>query len=261
VWKTIAIQGQGVTMPVRHLPGDGRCWAVLLHDAGADHRSLRQQVAAFDDGTDVLVPDLRGHGTSRLWHAGTATLEGILGDLAALIRTLGLAQVEVLGHGLGAQVAQELAHRYPRIVARLVLIAGQDHHRAPDPADRLGFRVRHVLARSVPWSWSARTRARAATAVPALREEVVSWLLRPGRQVVLALERSAGQGRHPVEHYPMPVLVLRGQHQNPGLDTVHGRIAARSPRGRAVVIDGAGYLCHLERPEQTNAAIRAFRSP
>jgi pimeloyl-ACP methyl ester carboxylesterase len=90
---------------------------------------------------------------------------------------------------------------------------------------------------------------------------VASWLLRPGRGIVLNFERSAWQGRHPVEHYPMPVLVLRGQHQNPGLHTVHGRITARSARGQTVVIDQARHLCHLERPEQTNAAIRAFRSP
>lgn len=261
VWKTIAVQGQGATMAVRHLPGDGRRWALLLHDVGADHRSFRHQVAAFSDGTDVLLPDLRGHGASTLRDGTTATLVGILGDLEALIHTMGLQQTDVIGHGLGAQLAQELAHRHPALVERVVLISGQDHHRPLNTVERLRLSLRSSAARSIPWSWSARVRAHTATAVPTLREELSSALLAAGRDVVLNLERSATQHRHRVEHYQMPMLLLRGQHGNSStLETVHGCIATRSPRGQTVVITDAGQPCHQEQPEQTNAAIRAFRT-
>jgi pimeloyl-ACP methyl ester carboxylesterase len=260
VWETIAIEGQGATMSVRHLRGDGRRWALLLHDAGADRRSLRHLVTAFTDGTDLLVPDLRGHGASTLRPGAPATLEGILGDLEALIGTVGIGHLEVLGQGLGARVAQELAHRRPDIVESLVLIGGRDQHRAPGPAERLSGGLGRALARSVPWAWSARARAQAATAVPAVRDELSSGLLSAGRDVVLDLERSAAQGRHPVGRYRMPVLLIRGEHEDPSrVGTVHGCIAARSRRGHAVAIPGAGALCHLEQPDQTNAAIRAFR--
>lgn len=261
MWKTLTVQGQGATVSVRHLPGAGQRWAVLLHDAGADHRSFRDQVAAFQDGTDLVIPDLRGHGVSILHHQAAATLEGILGDLETLLHTLGVPRLDVVGHGLGAQVAQELAHRYPEHVERLVLIAGQDHHRAPDAAERSGLKARRALVRSLPWSWAARVRAHAATTVPALRRELASTLRVTGRDVVLGLERSAAEHRHPVQQYSMPVLLIRGEHQTPAqLVTVHGCIAARSPRGQAVTIPGTGPLCHREQPDQANAAIRAFRS-
>lgn len=80
------------------------------------------QDAAVDGGL------IQGHGASTLRHTTTATLDRIPRDLAALIRTMGIQHVQVIGHGLGAQMAQELTHRHPRTVGRVVLIAGPVHH-------------------------------------------------------------------------------------------------------------------------------------
>jgi pimeloyl-ACP methyl ester carboxylesterase len=259
VWSTLTIEGPGATMAVRHLRGEGQRWALLLHDAGSDRRSFRHQVPALAPGTDLLVPDLRGHGASILHEGATATVEGVLADLDALLGAVGAEQLAVIGHGVGAQIAQELAHRHPGLVRRLVLISGQDHHRPPDPADRLRQRFQHTAARCLPWPWAVRAWARAATTMPALRQELATTALAAGREVVLDLERSTAQHRHPVEHYRMPVLVLGGQHPDPARrEAIPGCIAARSSRGSTVAIDGAGNLCHLEQPEATNATIRAF---
>ncbi|MBB5747967.1 alpha/beta fold hydrolase [Micrococcus sp. TA1] len=231
----------------------------MLHDAGSDRRSFRHQVSAFAPGTDLLVPDLRGHGESILHEHAIATLEGVLADLEALLRAVGAEQMVVVGHGVGAQIAQELAHRHPGLVQRLVLISGQDHHRTPDPAGRLRLRVQHALAHCLPWSWVVRSRARASTTNPALRQELTSTSLAAGQEVVLDLERTTTQHRHPVAHYRMPVLVLDGQHPDSARrEAIPGCIAARSSRGSTVAIDDAGTLCHLEQPEATNATIRTF---
>src|SRR5438045_3603739 len=52
------------------------------------------------------------------------TLEDMGDDAAALLRALGVRQATVLGHSLGAMIAQCLAIRHPELVGGLVLIAG-----------------------------------------------------------------------------------------------------------------------------------------
>jgi pimeloyl-ACP methyl ester carboxylesterase len=68
----------------------------------------------------VIVPDLRGHGRSQ--HLpGPYTVPQLAADLVALLDTLALESVDVLGYSQGGAVAQQLAHDYPGRVRRLVL--------------------------------------------------------------------------------------------------------------------------------------------
>ena len=69
----------------------------------------------------VVAPDLRGHGDGMRTRRFDAT--ECADDLAAIVQTLELGRVIVVGYSLGGLVAQLFARRHPALVVGLVLCA------------------------------------------------------------------------------------------------------------------------------------------
>ncbi len=95
---------------------------VLVHGQTANHREFVELGPALAaQGFYVVAPDLRGRGLS----AKPAHGYGIAfhaNDLLALCDALGLSQVHVVGHSLGAAIGLYLAALYPQRVSKLVMI-------------------------------------------------------------------------------------------------------------------------------------------
>ena len=70
----------------------------------------------------LIIPDHRGHGRSD-WIRGSYDIADIADDTAGVLDALGIERAVVFGYSMGGMVAQELAHRYPVLVERLVLAA------------------------------------------------------------------------------------------------------------------------------------------
>lgn len=106
---------------------------LALHGITSNHvafAALARELSAYR----LVTPDLRGR-------AGSNGLPGPFGmaahadDLAALLDSLGVDRVCVLGHSMGAFVALVLAHRHPDRVQRLVLVDGGLPLPVPDGLD------------------------------------------------------------------------------------------------------------------------------
>jgi 3-oxoadipate enol-lactonase len=69
----------------------------------------------------VVAPDLRGHGRGLPTRRFTG--EECADDLAAIVRTLGLGPVIVVGYSIGGLVAQVFVQRHPELVMGIVLSA------------------------------------------------------------------------------------------------------------------------------------------
>jgi pimeloyl-ACP methyl ester carboxylesterase len=54
--------------------------------------------------------------------------------------------------------------------------------------------------------------------------------------------------------------VAVGEHDKPDFRAIAERLARELPNAELVVIEGAGHLPPLERPEQTAALVRGFLS-
>ena len=96
----------------------------------------------------VVAPDLRGHG--RGLRSERFTAKDCADDLAAIIDTLQLGPVVVVGYSLGGVVAQIFVRRYPELVAGLVLCATASNFEIPtsNAAIRLvGRAVRRIPER------------------------------------------------------------------------------------------------------------------
>jgi 3-oxoadipate enol-lactonase len=121
--RTIRLPGRGTTY-LREFEGPpGAPTVVLIHGLTmTGDLNWFGTFAQLGRHFRVVAMDLRGHG--RGMPAGWGfRLEDCADDVAALVRTLGLRSVIVVGYSMGGLVAQLVWRRHPRLVAGLVLCA------------------------------------------------------------------------------------------------------------------------------------------
>jgi pimeloyl-ACP methyl ester carboxylesterase len=108
---------------------------VLLHGWPSDRTEYRD-VARLLPGADVVVPDLRGFGTSDK-HPGDPTAlysaDAQARSVIGLIGELGLGRVVLGGHDIGSRIAQAVARQRPDLVRALVLTPPAAGDRRADP--------------------------------------------------------------------------------------------------------------------------------
>ena len=116
---------------VQHFRGGMDHWDPLLTDGLAE-------------GREVILFNGRGIASS----SGTPRdrMEGMADDIAAVIRALGLAQVDLIGFSIGGMQVQEVTLRHPTLVRKLLLLGTIP--RGGDP--RMDPRVLEVAPRPVP---------------------------------------------------------------------------------------------------------------
>jgi N-formylmaleamate deformylase len=92
---------------------------LLLHGVQASGAMWLRTAQALEQDYDVFMPDFRGHGgSSRI--GGSISTELLVADMIALIEHLGLEQLSVIGHSMGADIAGRLAAMQP--LRALVLV-------------------------------------------------------------------------------------------------------------------------------------------
>lgn len=69
----------------------------------------------------LLVPDLRGHGSSQHQPPPYSTHQHAI-DLVRILDVLGFERTDVLGYSQGGAVAQEFARSFPQRIGRLILV-------------------------------------------------------------------------------------------------------------------------------------------
>ena len=124
----------GVTMAYREGGVQGGPVAILLHgfpDSGQSWDRVLPPLIRLLPGYDIIVPDLRGHGSSALPGdpqcpgdpAGCFRPIDFARDIVAFMDARGIRRASIVGHSMGTLVAQELGLSYPDRVRRLVLIS------------------------------------------------------------------------------------------------------------------------------------------
>ncbi len=103
--------------------GRGPRTVVMLHGGwGAEHGGLVTAVRGLEDGRRFVLYDQRGSLRSPAPDA-SITFDRHVEDLELLRRELGLDQLTLVGHSMGAILAGAYASRYPARIERLVLIS------------------------------------------------------------------------------------------------------------------------------------------
>jgi len=224
-----------------------------LVDALAAQRGRRMPVIRFD------MPGTGGSPTTKLprWMPQVARL------VADLVTELGYDQVDVLGISWGGALAQELAHRRPRMVRRVVLCAtSMGMVMVPaNPAVLLTLaspmryfgagRMREAANRIYGGGFGSdpeiSTRYAATTRAP----DPIGYLW----QIL------AGAGWTSAHYLPLlrqPVLVIAGD-DDPIIPTVNARLMAKLLRhGRLHIVPGGGHLALLTHENDIVPLVHAF---
>jgi pimeloyl-ACP methyl ester carboxylesterase len=94
---------------------------VLLHGYAQTSHMWRPLIAELAATHTVIAPDLRGFGESSI-PDGPYTKSVMAQDVHALVQSLGLGRIKVVGHDIGLMVAYAYAAQYPAEVERIVLM-------------------------------------------------------------------------------------------------------------------------------------------
>jgi len=110
-------------LPTFAMLGSGPA-VLLLHDADSGHLGFAPQVELLaSQGWRAIAWDMPGYRNGPPPASGYS-LPALAATAAHLLETLQIPHAHVVGHGVGAMVALELALRHPALVRRLVLVAG-----------------------------------------------------------------------------------------------------------------------------------------
>ncbi|WP_151524064.1 alpha/beta fold hydrolase [Serinicoccus kebangsaanensis] len=248
-------------------PGDGEP-VVLLHGFPQDATAWgRVAPLLHDAGLRTLAPHQRGYAAGARPPAVTAyRMEHLVGDVLALLDTVGLPRAHVVGHDWGGAVGWALAAWHPDRVSTLTVLS-TPHPAALRWAVRHGDQARrswyigafqvprlpeHVMARSLRRGGLART------GLPA--QDVARYAARLGtarslRGPVNWYRAAAGRGARPVGGVTVPTAYLWGRR-----DPFLGRSAAERT-GRHVTGDyrfeelAAGHWLPEKRPDVVAEAV------
>ena len=100
---------------------------VLLHGAYMTVEMMRPLVDGLAPHRRVIVPEQQGHGRTADVDR-PITYEQMADDTAALVRHLGIEELDVAGYSMGGGVALQLAIRHPQLVRRLIVASASYRH-------------------------------------------------------------------------------------------------------------------------------------
>ena len=95
---------------------------LLLHGGLGSIEMFGPVLPLLAQGRQVVAVDLHGHGRTALGDRPISHAD-MGDDMAAVLRALGLGQVDVMGYSMGGGVAFRLAAQHPGMVRRLVLVS------------------------------------------------------------------------------------------------------------------------------------------
>jgi pimeloyl-ACP methyl ester carboxylesterase len=233
---------------------------VLVHGAAEDGRIWQPQLEGLAGGLTVVAWDEPGAGASSDLPAGF-TLAGYAACLAAVVEAAGPGPAHVAGLSWGGTVVLELYRSRPELFRSLILIDSYAGWKGSLPAAEVRARVegaRRMLEAPefdpvLPGLFAGEPPARFA----ALLEDITAAVRPRSLGVQLALMAEADL-TDVLPQITVPTLLLWGEDDVRSPLKVARRMATSIPESKLVVIPGAGHVCHLERPAEVNAALRAF---
>lgn len=245
---------------LRYWTRDGGRAVLLTHGAAADHRMFAAQMRSLAEaGHRVVAWDMRGHGQSQPSDR-PITAEQLLRDLRALIAHLGLIDVTLVGQSLGANLAQALVRSSSAGIAGLAVIGSTWNAQPLTWWDRLLLRSAVPALRLVPASRLPSLLARSSAETEEARSGLERAFALTSKPTLLAALAAAADLLQPDPAYrtPVPLLLARGARDRTGNIARVMPVWARHEGVEEHVIDGAGHVANLDRPDEVNGLLRGF---
>ena len=239
--------------------GEGTA-VTLLHGFTQSGRSWQEVIAAMPQGWRWVVPDLRGHGETRIRPGVACTMDGCLADLVMLWDHLGVERTHLVGYSMGGRLALHVAARKPERLLSLMTIGAhagleddaREGRRLGDEA--LAQRIENDGLEPFVKYWSglplfAGLERRGPSFLAQVRAERMNNTV---AGLVCSLRGMGAGTMQPIwddlARVTVPCTFVAGQLDH-GYVASARRLAGAVPNGRVEVVLRAGHAVHQERPE------------
>lgn len=237
---------------------------VLLHGYPFNRSLWSEQVEELRKNHRVIVPDLRGHGESAVT-PGPATMESMANDVASLLEALNISRATIGGLSMGGYVALAFYRLFPLRVRSLVLADTRSQAdteegrqvREQQAEKALKEGMEGIADASLPKLLAPET----VTERPDLVRRVREMMVRTPPDGAASALRGMAVRRDQTSFLsriiaPTLILVGRKDALTPVADSelMHREIGG----SRLRVIEGAGHVSNLERPEEFNRELLKF---
>ncbi|MFN2645078.1 MAG: alpha/beta fold hydrolase [Burkholderiales bacterium] len=234
--------------------GDGEL-VLFLHGIGGRRQNWQAQLAFFSREYKAAAWDARGYGESDDYD-GPLDFRVFSADLLRVLDHFEAPRAHIVGLSMGGRIARNFALHHPGRLRSLTLANTSPGFGAltQEAVQRFvaerrelqpELQAKRVLGRNAP-----REAFDALVAsMRALRRE--SYLK--------TVEASVSQDlAAPLEEIRAPTLVIASRHDPLYPPSISEDMARRIPGARLVIIEDAGHLSNLERPDEFNRALDEF---
>jgi poly(3-hydroxyoctanoate) depolymerase len=259
-WHTQWVTIDGTRLRVA-TTGDGPPLLLLMGIGG--NLEMWGPLAEQLPGRRLIAFDAPGTGESSIGRLRRMT--GLADLTAQLLDALGLGTVDVLGYSFGGALAQQLAHRHPDRVGRLILgatMCGLGGIPArPDVYWHMAHPLRYRSQRYLRWVAPQIYGGRARRPGTAGAQSMAARLAHPPSTLGYLSQLAAMSGWSSLPWLSalrMPVLVLAGD-DDPIIPLINARILAwRIPDAQLHIVPDGGHLFLLDQSEDVIGVIESF---
>lgn len=237
---------------------------LLVHGVGMRADAWAPQIEHFSRRFDVIAIDLLGHGES-VAPPPEATLCEYVRQVAGVVVALRLGPANVVGHSLGGLIALGFALTHPDFCLRLSVL-NSVYCRDPEGRRAVNDRAAEIARTGSAGDIDAPLGRWFGTA-PGLERTVACRRVRQWLETVdpsgyaaayRVFAQSDEEHRGKLDRLAMPALFATGDLDLNSTPEMARTMAAETPRGEAVVLDGARHMMNLVNPDETNAMLERF---
>jgi pimeloyl-ACP methyl ester carboxylesterase len=252
------ISANGITINV-DVRGQADPALVFLHYWGGSSRTWDGVIRRLDGNHRTVAIDFRGWGDSDKPATGYR-IEELANDVTAVLAELKLSRFILVGHSMGAKVAQSIAGSRPAGLVGLVLVATGSPHGVKVPEEQLK-RMLHAYDSA---GSAAFVRDNVLTKRPLdndVRVQIVEDNLKAGEAAKVAWPSVAiaQDVAKETSSIAVPTLVIGGELDQVDTPAILETVISIIPNAQLEIVKGSGHLLPLEAPEEVSMLINSFR--
>lgn len=231
-------------------------WIMLLHGLGGSSSIWQKQTPALGKYYNLILPDFFGHGISRET-LPAYTFEGLADEMAKVLDDLGIARVHLMGISMGSGLGCFMGVYHGERIKSMILggaTVGMDFWTT------ILLNGGNILKGFIPYMWIYRffawimmprgnhARSRAIFVREAYKlggKEFRKWY-----RLLMQFPMHQLEFQRPVL-LETPKLFISGSQDHLFLNQIHNW-TARDHNARLHIIEDAGHLCNIEKPDEFN---------
>jgi pimeloyl-ACP methyl ester carboxylesterase len=229
---------------------------MLVHGYPLDHSIWNEVIPLLENEFDILVPDLRGFGSSDIFES-QYKITDMAADLAGLLDHLGIEKTALAGHSMGGYVALAFAKAYPERLSGLGLVASQALADTPETktgrynaAEEIMKTGMEPIVKTFPPKLTSDKR------VQAFAQELIGKQHPAGLAGALKAMAEREDSTSILSGFQFPVILIHGEADQLIPVQRAQEIKAAIPQSTLIKLSGIGHMPMLENPQATATALK-----